>query len=74
MAGPCACQSFQQNLLSTSKDEFAGTAPIEGNSTPTPTFVISRIPTSVFPLTSAPAKLIARYTNMDLQRAIKLAL
>ena len=48
MVGPCAFYSLCWNLSPTSKDEFAGAAPIKGSDTPTPTFVVSRAPTPAF--------------------------
>ena len=71
MAGSFAYRSFCQNLFSNGKDELAGIALTEGSGissamlyTATPTLVLS--PTLT--------KLVARYSNIDLQKATKLSL
>ena len=77
MARPYACRSPCQNFLPAGKDKLAETAPeapTNNNGTSSHTPVVSRVPT----LTPAPplasAKLVAKYINTNLQRAIKLAL
>ena len=77
MAGPRTWQSSRWNLLPADEDKFAGAtqkAPINDNSTPSHTPVVSRVPTPALALPLALAELVAKYTNADLQRATKLAL
>ena len=78
MARSRICQSPWQNLLPTGKDKLTeanqGLASTNGNSTPTPTPIISYTPTSALIPPFAPAKLVTKYINTDLQKAIKLAL
>ena len=45
IAGPCACCNPRRNPPPAGEDELVGAAPTEGNSTPTPTPVVSRAPT-----------------------------
>ena len=62
------------NLLSINKDEFTGIVFIEVNNILLFTLVVSHAPTLAPPLIPALAKLVIKYTNMDLQKPIKLAL
>ena len=52
MAKPCARRSPCWNPRPAGEDELAGAALTKGNGTPTPTFVVSRAPTSA--LATAP--------------------
>ena len=57
------------------KDELAGGVPFEGSGTPTPTPAASRAPTPAPAQYSAPAPgPPGVYTNVDLQKATRLAL
>ena len=68
MAGP----RTQCNLPPTDKNELAGRALFEGSSTSTPISTTSRAPTPTLAPTSA-LGLPGRYTDENLQRAIKFA-
>ena len=72
MAGPSA---FRNLPLPCGKDELARETLTESSGTPTPTFAISRALTptlaQVFALILGPP---SRYTDKDLQKAIKLPL
>ena len=77
MARPCACQSRRLNPPPDNKDKLAGAAseaPTNDSGTPFHTPVMSYVPTLAPALLFALAKLVAKYTNADLQRATKLAL
>ena len=77
MPGPHARQSLCRNPLFAGEDELAEAAPgVPNNDSGTPSHIsaIFPVPTPVSALSFAPAKLVAKYTNADLQRAIKLAL
>ena len=77
MAGPHAQQSFRQNPLPVGEDELAGAtlrAFINNNGTPSHILAVSHISTPAPAPSPTPAKLVAKYTNSDLQRATKLAL
>ena len=78
MTKPYICQSFYQKLLSTSKDKLVkailGATPINENgifshtSTMLHAFTLALVPSFVF------TKLVAKYTNANLQKIIKLDL
>ena len=78
MAEPRACQSPCRNFLPVGKDEFTGAAPRavptndSGTLTLTPVVLGAPTPAPVPP--PALAKLVAKYTDADLQRATKLAI
>ena len=77
MAGPCTQQSLCWNSLPTGKDELAGAArraPTNNNDTLSHNFAVLCIPTPAPALLLAPAKLVVKYTNANLQRATTLAL
>ena len=78
MAGPWTCWNLWQNPLPTGKDEFARVngepAFINESGTSASTFVVLYGPTPALLLALALAKLVAKYTNEDLQKAIKLIL
>ena len=77
MARPRARWSFRRNPPSAGEDELAGAAPgapTDDNGTLSHTSNMSRVPTLAPALPPAPAELMAKYTNADLQRATKLAL
>ena len=77
MARPCACRSFRRNSPPAGKYELveaAPGAPTNDSGTLSHTPTISRVPTPAPALPLAPAELVAKYTNADLQKAIKLAL
>ena len=77
MAGPCVQRSSRQNLLFASKDKLAKAAPRAPTNNK---YIFSHTSTMLCVSTPAPAtpfdpaKLVAKYTNADLQRATKLAL
>lgn len=70
MARLQTCQSSCYSLLLVGDNELAGRAPTKDRGTNTPTPAISHIPTF------APGLVLLRgvYTNVDLQKAIKLTL
>ena len=77
MAGPRAQRSPRRNPLPAGKDELAGAAlgaPTNDNGTSSHTSAVSRVPTPAPAPPLAPAELVAKYTDADLQRATKLAL
>ena len=77
MPGPCAYRSPCWNPLPALEDELAGAAlgaPTDDSGTFSYTFAVSYISTLAPTLPLASAKLVAKYTNADLQRATKLAL
>ena len=78
MAATRACRSSCQNPLPTGKDELAGitsrAAPTDDNGTPSHPPAISHVSTPALVPPLVPAKLVAKYTDTDLQRATKLAL
>ena len=77
MAGPRACQSSCRKLLPAGEEELAGAslgALTNDNGTLSQTPAVSHVPTPAPAPLLAPIKLVAKYTNADLQRAIKLAL
>ena len=77
MIGPYTCQSFCWNPPPADKDELAEAAleaSTNNNGTFSHTSAMLHIPTLASALPLAPAKLVAKYTNANLQRAIKLAL
>ena len=77
MARPRACQSFCQNSPPAGEDELAGAAPrapTNNSSTSSHTSAMLYVPTSALDPPLAPVKVVAKYTNADLQRATKLAL
>ena len=77
MAGPHAWQNPCENPPPAGEDELAGAALgafTSDNGTPSYIPAMSCIPTSVLAPPLALAKLVAKYTDADLQQAIKLAL
>ena len=78
MTGPCAYHSPCQNPLPTSKDEFAEAAlePAPTNDSGIFTYipVVSHILSPAFAPPFAPTKLVAQYTNANLQKVTKFAL
>ena len=81
MAGLCAWrgprQSFLWNSPPVSEDELTGAtsgATTNNSGTPSYTPAMSRVPTPAPALLLATAKLVAKYTNADLEQATKLAL
>ena len=69
MAKPRTRQSFYLNPPPAGKDELAEAtlrAPTNDSGTFSHTSAISRIPTPALGPPLAPAKLVAKYTNMDL--------
>ena len=77
MAGPRTCHSPRCNPLPSSKDKFAGGppgAPTKGSNTPTPSPPVSRAQTPADAPAPTPAPPSGTYTDVDLQRATKLAL
>ena len=77
IAKPRTRQSPYWNLLSVGKDELTGAAPrapTDDSGTLSHTPTISRIAAPTLLLLLAPVKLVAKYSNADLQRATKLAL
>ena len=77
MARSCACQSSCQNLLPAGKYELTGAAlgaPTKDSGTSSHTPAVLRVPTPAPAPSLTPAKLVAKYTNTDLQRATKSAL
>ena len=77
MARPPAYQSLYWNPPAAGEDELVGAAaeaPTNDNGTLFYTTAMSRISTPALALLLAPIKLMAKYTNADLQRATKLAL
>ena len=76
MTGPPTRQSPCRNLLSAGEDKIAGAAlgaPTNDSGTPSHTPAVSRVPTPAPAPPLALAKLVAKYTDADLQRATKLA-
>ena len=77
MAEPCICPSLYQNPLLGSEDELTKAALetlTNDNCTLSHILAMSHIPISALALPLIPAKLVAKYTNVNLYRAIKLAL
>ena len=77
MAGPRTCRSPCWNPLPTGEDELAGAAPrapTDDSGTLSHTLALSRVTTPVSTLPLTLAKLMAKYTDVDLQRVTKLAL
>ena len=77
MAKPYVWQSFCQNLLPAGEDELAVAATgalTNDNGTFSYTPTLSRVLTPAPALLFAPTKLMAKYTNADLQKATKVAL
>ena len=77
MAGLFARQSPCQNPLSAGKNELAGAilrALTDDSGILSHTFAMSRIIPLALAPPFAPAKLVAKYINTDLQQASKLAL
>ena len=77
IAGPCSCQSPCWNPPPAGEDELAGTAPrapTNNSGTLSHTLAMSRVPTDALAPPFAPAKLVAKYIDAELQRATKLAL
>ena len=77
MAGSRICRSPRRNSPSGGKDEFARgllRVPNKGSNTPIPSPPVSRAQTPADALAPTPAPLRGTYTNMNLQRATKLAL
>ena len=78
MAGFYARQSLRLNLLPASKDKLAGAnlkaAPTNYNDIFSYILDVSNLTTPGLILLPASAKLIAMYTNADLQKVTKLAL
>ena len=70
VAGPQTCRNPRQNLPPTDKDKLAGEVPNEGSGTSTLTLAVSCAFTSAF----ATALFKDIYTDVDLQKATKLAL
>ena len=72
------CYKFCGNFLSTSKDKLTWailkTAFTNDNSTFSHTFAISRLATPALALPLIFTKLVAKHTDINLQKAIKLAL
>ena len=77
MAGPRICRSPRRNSPSSRKDELARGSPgalTKDSNIPTPFPAISQAQTPTFTPAPAPAPLNSTYTNVDLQKAVKLAL
>ena len=79
MAGPYTRHNLYRNSPPGGKDELAGSppgAPTKDSNTPTPSPAVFWAQTPTFTPTFTPALALpgGRYTNMDLQRATKLAL
>ena len=77
MAGPRSRRSPRRNPPPGGEDELAGGppgAPTEGSNTPTPSPPVSRAQTPADAPAPTPAPLRGTYTNVNLQRATKLAL
>ena len=74
MARPHTYQSFCRNPLPIGNNELAGATSTKRNGTLTPTFIMSHVPTPAPAPLLASTKVMAKYTNADLQRATKLAL
>ena len=77
MAGHRAQWSVCWNPLPASEDELAGAAPgalTNDNGTPFHISAMSCVLTPALAPLLAPAKLVAKYTNANLQQATKLAL
>ena len=72
MAGPRTRQSPRRNPSPAGEDELAGGAPTDGSVTSAPTPAISRAPIPA--PAPAPAPPGGTYTDVDLQKATKLAL
>ena len=74
MAEPCAQQSSYRNAPPTGINEVTSASPIKGNSTLTLTSVVSRISNPAPAPLFAHAQLVSKNTNVNLQKATKLAL
>ena len=77
MAGTRTQRSSRQNPSPTGEDELTGAAPralTNDSGTPSHTPAVSRVLIPAPAPSSAPAKLVDKYTNANLQRATKLAL
>ena len=77
MAGPRAWRSICRNPPLVGEDELAGAAPgalTNENRMPSHTPAVSRVLNTASAPPLAPAELVAKYTNADMQQAIKLAL
>ena len=77
MAGPRARRSPRRNPPPAGEDELAGAvpgAPTDDSGTPSHTPAMSRVPTPAPAPPPASAKLVAKYTDANLQKATKLAL
>ena len=77
MAGPRAWQSPRQNPPPTGEENLAKAtpkAPINDSRTPSHTPAVSHVPTPTPALPPAPAKLVAKYIDANLQRVTQLAL
>ena len=77
MAEPCVWRSLCQNPPPVGKDELAGAvsgAFTNDSGTPSLTPAVSRVPTPTSAPLFAPAKLVAKYTNADLEQTTNLAL
>ena len=77
MAGPYACRSSCRNPPPAGKDELAQATPralTNDSGTSSYTFAVPYVPTPTPASSFAPAELVAKYTNADLQRATKLTI
>ena len=77
MPKPCACQSSRWNLLLANTYKLAKATlgvPTNDSNTPSYTPAVLHKPTLAPSLPLASVELVAKYTNTDLQKAIKLAL
>ena len=77
MARPRAPRSLRQNPPPAGEDELARAAlgaSTDNSNTPSHTPAVSRLPTPAPAPPPAPIKLVAKYTNIDMQKATKLAL
>ena len=76
MAGPRAWRSLCRNSPPAGEDELAGDTPrasTNDNGTFSQILAVSHVAALAPALPLASAKLMAKYTNADLQRATKLA-
>ena len=77
MAGPRTCRSFRRNPPPGGEDKLAGGlpgAPTKGSNTSTLSPPISWVQTPADTPGPTPAPLRGTYTDVDLQKATKLAL
>ena len=77
MTGPRTCRSPHRNLPPGGKNKLAGgppEAPTKGSNTPTPSLPISQAQTLADVSAPTPTPSGGIYIDVDLQKAIKLAL